>query len=806
MLFACLTFTINREKLTNRYRMVMVKNRGLREAVDQTLEKLDSIVTGLAYLKKDKINVPTSMKITMLVVNDMNHKEKYNINTKNLKEYARKNHYSFVEKTPENEERCENVKNFFFKKHCVVYHYMVDSEKKDEWIFVLDGDNAVRNPNTNIKLETFIKNDKDLLYYYRFHNNEIAAGNYAIKNTKWTMDYLKAYYELHDTYKGFNADNGALHYHLLPNKNACDKYLKNPGGDIPLYDKFVGCVHKHLQMAGFPLKNHIFIYPHGKAWTYDGWVVGYKWSKDTLMHHAMKRPPMKGYTYDNKYTSEKEVKELLKQKLVEVQKTRPFTGWKYTRNAWNVRENVVVVPMIYEHLELFNAGLRKQLKDVSSVIYISGIGERECPVIDNHYVQCEKKHMFKAIGLKSSFQYVARKYPKNTLVTIMDADDLFSPCTLKQIDMFYSKYKPKLLFHAFSRTEITSKLCTDPKVTYDGLYIYDYAKNTKGQRLHLFDHAHHGHITMDISIALAIDHKPIPQAGTDSHFMRDVISKYGRKVDTIMFTNDIYTVYKKPNDGLRITVKNNRKIMIGIPMKNRRGYVKFHAKILTQYNKINSTDIFIFDDFSDQYGEEELRNWYGKDIHYFRSEKALGADGNTRLLFETFSKSEYDILLTLDSDLLMKNNWRGFIHEHIDETGVISLYHSDATHHKTTDCNGKRCRKHSMGNAAAVMTKDIVRKMLKQHSNQQFDWGWVDYFKKNGIHMYVPEKSIVMHYGKVGQNNDCKNVLEVAKNFDRSHLPDWIKSGLEYYFDKCSDPSTSYIKTKELSIDEHSTC
>ncbi len=825
----------------------MVKNRGLRSTVNKTLEKLESLcgrydscvkyvrkindvkatpktptadaniccqadtplckachegISVEEYLKKHEAHVP---KITMLIVNDMKHKEKYRLNTKNLNEYAKSNNYVFVEKTPGDEERCNDVKNFFFKKHCIVYYYMVDSVNNNGWIFVLDGDNYVRNPNTNIKLESFVKDKKDIMYYYRFHNNEIAAGNYAIKNTQWSQDYLKAYYELHNTYKGFNADNGALHYYLLPDKKRCDKFYRNPSSSVTLYDKYVGCVHKELQAANFPLEEHIFVYKHGKAWTYDGWVVDNKWSKDTLMHHAIKKPQN-----ENKYTDEKELKNLLEKSLVRERKKRPNTGWEYTKDAWNVgkniiRQNVVLVPMVYDHLKLFNEGLRKQIKDAISVIYISGIGHKECPVIDNHYVQCEKEYKLKAVGLNILFKYVAKKYPKNTLVTIMDADDTFSPCTLKQIEMFYAKHNPKVLFHSVSRTDIVDQKCKDPQLTHDGVYLYDYAKKTEGQRLHLFDHAHHGHITMDISVALDINHKAIPRAGTDTHFMRDVIKKYGRKKDTIMFTEDIYTIYKISRDAWMKTVKHSRKIMIGIPMKNRRGYVKFHAKILTQYNKIDSKDIFIFDDFSDEYGEEELRNWYGKDIHYFRSEKALGADGNTRLLFNEFLKSEYDILLTLDSDLLMKNNWKEFIHDNIDESGVISLYHSKAPHHKTTDCNGKRCRKHSMGNAAAVMTKDIVRNMLKEHNNyQNFDWGWVEYFKKHGIHMYVPQNSIVMHYGKVGQNNDCENVLEVAKNFDRSHLPDWIKSGLEYYFDKCSDPSTSYIKdkTKELSIDE----
>jgi FkbM family methyltransferase len=735
------------------------------------------------YLKKNKAH---TNKITMLVINDVNHQKKYATNTKSLKNYAKLNNYLFVEKITGQDPRCDHVKKFFFNKHCIVYYYMVDRKNNDEWIFVFDGDNAVRNPNTRIRLESFLKDDKDIMYYYRFHNNEIAAGNYAIKNTKWAKNYLKGYYELHKTYTGYNEDNGALHYYLLPDKKKCHEFSSSKTLDT--YFKFVECVHRELKVANFPLKAHIFIYKHGKAWTYDGWVVDYKWSNNTLMQHAMKRPPMKGYSYENNHVDEKELKNILDEKFKKVQEKRPYVGWEYTKTAWNVRKNVIVIPMIYDHLKLFNDGLRKQLNGVVSVIYISGVGDRECPSIDNHYVQCDKEYQFKAVGLNILFKYVANKYPKNTLVTIMDADDTFSPCTLKQIDMFYAKHNPKILFHSLSRTDNHDQKCKEPQVTYDGLYLYDLAERLK--RLHLLDEATHGHITTHISVALEIPHESIPKAGEDCLFMRAVIKKYGRKKDTIMFTKDIHTIYKKPGNAVVKTTKYRRKIMIGIPMRNRVGYVKFHAKILTQYNKVDSKDIFIFDDYSDQYGEKDLRNWYGKNIHYFRTKKAVGADANTRSLFEMFAKSEYDILLTLDSDLLMKNNWKKFIYDNIDKSGVISLYHSNADHHKTTDCDGEKCRKHSMGNAAAVMTKDVVQKMLKQHKNHYFDWGWVEYFTKHGIHMYVPQNSIVMHYGKVGQNNDCNNVLEVAKDFDRSVLPVWIKSGLEFYFDKCSDPST----------------
>ena len=548
--------------------------------------------------KVTTLATPVATPITLFIVNDKANMDRYKKNTITLERYAKKNGYSLLNKSPEDEPRCNHVKHFFFKKHCTVYYHIMDNGvTNDRWYFVLDGDNAVRNPNTNIKLETFIKNDKDLLYYYRFHNNEIMAGNYAIKNTKWAMDYLKNYYELHNTYRGLNWDNGALHYYLLPRqyKDSCNKFCSKKE-DWQLYFKFVGCVHKHLQMAGFPLRDHIFVYQHGTGWSYDGWVVDYKWSNETLIHHAMKRPPMKGRTYDNKYTSEKVLKQLLIDTLRTRAKKLPNTGWQYTKNGWTP------VP-------------------VTKVTTVAPVAQR---------------------------------------------------------------------------------------------------------------------------------------------------------------------VSKLP------------KIMIGIPVHDRQGYVSFSSKVLARYNHVDPNDIFVFDDASTEYDEKKLREWYGKDIKYFRSSKRLGADANTRRLFTYFSESDYDILLTLDSDLILDEKWKQFIHDHIDKSGVLSLYHSAIGHHKTFNCNGNLCEKKSMGNAGAVMTKSIVVDMLKNHKSTMFDWGWVAYFKSRGIKMYVPKNSLVLHYGKRGQNNGC-GTSELARGFDRNALPSWIKLRLFFYFDQCKKSNILY-PTKTIII------
>lgn len=260
-------------------------------------------------------------KIVMFVLNDKKSMKHYRPNTVSLQNYATKFGYKFIEMDPSI--RCNHIRSFFFQKHCLVFHYINDTGVTgDTWYFVLDGDNAVRNQYTTIALEDYIKPDKDILYYYRFHNNEIMGGNYAIKNSKWAMNYLKSYYELHKTYRGFNFDNGALHYHLLPDKQACNKYYKD--STLQIYDKFVGCVHKQLSIHN-PW-DKIYIYKHAKGWSYDGWVIDYKWSNDTLMHHAMKNPLT--VNYKNQYV--KDVKNLLHEAHVREKRKRPYTGWEFT--------------------------------------------------------------------------------------------------------------------------------------------------------------------------------------------------------------------------------------------------------------------------------------------------------------------------------------------------------------------------------------------------------------------------------------------------------------------------------------------
>ena len=247
---------------------------------------------------------------------------------------------------------------------------------------------------------------------------------------------------------------------------------------------------------------------------------------------------------------------------------------------------------------------------------------------------------------------------------------------------------------------------------------------------------------------------------------------------------------KTVGDGKSV---ENMKIMICIPTYNRIGYTKFNAKIMREYHAIPSDMLYIFDDCSTEYGENELREWYGKDIHFFGCKNRLRSDGNIRRMFEYFVTTDFDLIFSVDTDLLFQKNWRVFIMKHMDSTdGVLSLYHSNAPHHKTFNCDKELCEKKSIGSAGIVMKKIVAKKMLRKNNNKLFDWGFVSVFKKLNIKMVVPKHSLIMHYGQFGQNNEC-GTKEVARGFNRGLLPKWINDGITFYFDKCTKHSIDIV-------------
>lgn len=211
------------------------------------------------------------------------------------------------------------------------------------------------------------------------------------------------------------------------------------------------------------------------------------------------------------------------------------------------------------------------------------------------------------------------------------------------------------------------------------------------------------------------------------------------------------------------------KIAVAIPTYDRLGYVKLCAEALI--NTVNSSDVYIFDDRSTSYSTNELKQWFQTD-NVRINHKRFKPDRQARSIVEWFVDTDYDWLVTLDSDLIVRPDWLQILRKHMAQTdGVVSLYHSANTgNHPTLRCDEWLCEMKSLGNAGIVWSKPLAKIMLDNvKGSHAFDWGWSKWLAKNEIKQYAFKNSLVLHVGMHGTwGDDSKR--EKALGFDMTTL------------------------------------
>lgn len=208
--------------------------------------------------------------------------------------------------------------------------------------------------------------------------------------------------------------------------------------------------------------------------------------------------------------------------------------------------------------------------------------------------------------------------------------------------------------------------------------------------------------------------------------------------------------YNKTMPDIVHPQQSPHKIAVGIPTHNRIGYVQLTSGALK--GTFPAEDIWVFDDMSTEYTRDDLVHWYGTQ-HVQLSETHLKADAMARHILEWFLKSEYDVVVLLDSDLLVAPNWVASLRTGLEHSkGLLSLYRSGAPKHVSKDCYEHLCTMPSMGNAGTVWTRALTTKMLSEMPNRDggFDWGWSEWCQKNAVPMEALRQSAVLHIGMHG--------------------------------------------------------
>lgn len=198
------------------------------------------------------------------------------------------------------------------------------------------------------------------------------------------------------------------------------------------------------------------------------------------------------------------------------------------------------------------------------------------------------------------------------------------------------------------------------------------------------------------------------------------------------------------------------KISISIPTYNRFENLLTLSKCFHSVKHIDKHHIRIYDDESTAFSLHEIQSVFPDAKQITRNEKNLGADRNLYSLMVDFLKSDDDILLVCDSDLIMHPECLQFIENTIDKSdGVMSVYNS-IRHPYYDDLNNGLVLKKSIGAAGSVYTRQMVELVI--HSipgkfSNYWDWAISFYLTSIEKKIYVSKQSFVQHIGLNGENN-----------------------------------------------------
>jgi len=251
--------------------------------------------------------LPKSRRIHMVVVADQNFARRYKPIFDRIQAYADRHDYTWTILGKD-----FLADNFFFAKHAMVALWMENENiPSTDAIFVFDAD--VVPYRTDIRLETWADEYQEsiVLYCRGWHDdtNEIAAGNYLVRNTAAGRDFLRGwalYGVLPQPVGFFSSDNGAVHLHLLrvlgfeswDPPGPCGtlyKNLKSPETNLTEYWSFVACTRRKLiateQNQTYSKGEFTFrLLPKRTAWVEDFYIDTAPSSKvpGPVFHHGVK--------------------------------------------------------------------------------------------------------------------------------------------------------------------------------------------------------------------------------------------------------------------------------------------------------------------------------------------------------------------------------------------------------------------------------------------------------------------------------------------------------------------------------------
>ena len=209
------------------------------------------------------------------------------------------------------------------------------------------------------------------------------------------------------------------------------------------------------------------------------------------------------------------------------------------------------------------------------------------------------------------------------------------------------------------------------------------------------------------------------------------------------------------------------KIFVGIPVCNRLEHLKTLSMSLKQIKGIEKCHIYLFDDASDEFDVDVLRDLFPM-ANVIRNETNLGADRNTFNIYKMFLEREEELLFLCDSDLILHPDCLEVIEDVFPETdGLLSLLNASA-HPTIIKTNEQLVIKKSVGSAGLVLSRELVEALVasaEEKYTSMWDWYITVYMKQHKKRIIATEKSYVLHTGIDGENSNVL-LFDYAMNYE----------------------------------------
>eukprot|EP00913_Durusdinium_trenchii_P006749 g6345.t1 len=178
---------------------------------------------------------------------DKKHQSKFGISIASQRCYAKRHGYHFEVIDPVEYRSCAKFRDFFFRKHCSVARFL--EKQQDDYILCPGLEHWLVEVSAT-----------DVVLYERWMNNEIMAGNYAVRNSQFGIDFLDGWaaFEEELPKSGYHSsDNGAIHLHLLRalglrNEKPCTQHWSHLGSDKNFMDEYYAFVSCTRLVMGAP--------------------------------------------------------------------------------------------------------------------------------------------------------------------------------------------------------------------------------------------------------------------------------------------------------------------------------------------------------------------------------------------------------------------------------------------------------------------------------------------------------------------------------------------------------------------------